>query len=332
LIAVLVGVVTYPSLTTAAVVPPPVINALGTDDCWVDQFFDKNTGNWNQYYTPGTTSANAQTGVEAQRKLFGINQPYTFDVSPDGGFIFIHDPKKKDLVWRLHKIPCPPPYQAPIYLTEFNAAIFLIKTFGIGDTTEKTPAGVVTNHFLDNQDPLGVGVALSYGFTPWANNWVVSPYIAFDYLNTPVYHTFANGSFLGTKANYALSGGAKIGPTVSNDVWIYGIFGGALLNETQRISFATESSQTSMVAGVTLGLGAAYRPSFLQAFGRPVAVTLEYQHFWWRDAQFNAPAASPAFNYIFGREDDVVKLGLTISFASTPAAKPAYPVKAPALK
>jgi hypothetical protein len=28
-----------------------------------------------------------------------------------------------------------------------------------------------------------------------------------------------------------------------------------------------------------------------------VSVFAEYQHFWWADATFNTPAASPAFNY-----------------------------------
>ena len=70
----------------------------------------------------------------------------------------------------------------------------------------------------------------------------------------------------------------------------------------------------------------------MQGFSLPVSVFAEYQHTWWQDGQFNTPAASPLFNYTFRREDDVVKLGFTVSLTPSPVASPAYPVKAPALK
>jgi hypothetical protein len=54
-----------------------------------------------------------------------------------------------------------------------------------------------------------------------------------------------------------------------------------------------------------------------------VSVFTEYQHFWWRDAQFNTPAASPPFNYNFRRQNDVFKFGFTVSLnALAPATEP----------
>jgi hypothetical protein len=53
-------------------------------------------------------------------------------------------------------------------------------------------------------------------------------------------------------------------------------------------------------------------PQWLQRFGAPVALFAEYQHTWWQTSQLNRPAASPSFNYNFAREDETLKLGMTI--------------------
>ena len=66
-----------------------------------------------------------------------------------------------------------------------------------------------------------------------------------------------------------------------------------------------------------------------QIAGNPVSLFAQYRHTWWGDANFNAPASSPACNYAFRREDDTFKLGVNFYFGAGPAA-PAYPVKAPA--
>jgi hypothetical protein len=106
------------------------------------------------------------------------------------------------------------------------------------------------------------------------------------------------------------------------------------MNETLNINFIpVASSQSAWVAGGTVGVGGAFQPSFLQGFGHPVSVFAEYQHTWWQSANFNTPAASPPFNYNFRREDDVVKVGFTVSLSAPPQAPaPSYPVKAPMLK
>jgi hypothetical protein len=129
------------------------------------------------------------------------------------------------------------------------------------------------------------------------------------------------------------TGGVKIGPRF-DAFWLYGIAGVSVLNETLNVNFIpVASSQSTWVAGGTLGVGGAWQPSFLQGFGRPVSLFLEYQHTWWQSENFNTPAASPFFNYNFRREDDVVKFGFIVSLgAPPPVGAPSYPVKAPTLK
>ena len=178
---------------------------------------------------------------------------------------------------------------------------------------------VITNQFSDTHDPVGGGFLIGYKFAPWANNIIVSPFASFDAPNSPVNHTFAGGSYLGTTANFIGTGGVKIGPQLGMGVWLYGIAGVSVINETLNINFIpVSSSKSATVAGGTLGFGGAFQPSFLQGFGLPVSVFAEYQHSWWQSANFNAPAASPFFNYNFRREDDVVKVGFTVALSPPP--------------
>jgi hypothetical protein len=189
---------------------------------------------------------------------------------------------------------------------------------------------MVTNQFTDSADPVGGGFLIGYKFAPWANSIIVSPFASFDFLNAPVNHNFPGGSYLGTTANFMGTGGVKIGPQLGGGVWLYGIAGVSVMNETLNINFIpVASSQSAWVPGGTVGVGGAFQPSFLQGFGHPVSVFAEYQHTWWQSANFNTPAASPPFNYNFARQDDVVKLGFTVSFGAPPSAPaPSYPVKA----
>jgi len=211
----------------------------------------------------------------------------------------------------------------------------LAKNWGRVRSTESlATTDLITNRFVDSGDPLGGGLIVGYKFAPWANNIIVSPFASFDFLNAPVNHTFPGGSYLGTTANFMGTGGIKIGPQLGGGVWLYGIAGVSAMNETLNINFIpVSSSQSAWVAGGTVGFGGAFQPSFLQGFGHPVSVFAEYQHTWWQSANFNTPAASPFFNYNFARQDDVVKVGFTVSFGAPPSPPaPSYPVKAPMLK
>jgi hypothetical protein len=215
------------------------------------------------------------------------------------------------------RVPCPPQ-------TASSSGLYLggelVKNWGWVRSTERLAAtGVVTNQFTDTADPLGGGIIVGYKFAPWANNIVVSPFVSFDFMNAPVNHTFAGGSFLGTTANFMGTAGVKIGPQLDMGLWLYGIAGVSVLNETLNVNFIpVASSQSAWVAGGTVGVGGAWQPAFLQGFGRPVSLFLEYHHTWWQDATFTTPAASPAFNYTFARQDDVVKFGFIVSLDAPP--------------
>jgi hypothetical protein len=224
------------------------------------------------------------------------------------------------------RVPCPPPQTAAS--TGLYLGGELVKNWGWVRSTERLAAtDVVTNQFSDRADPFGAGVIVGYKFAPWANSIVVSPFASFDFIHAPVNHTFANGSYLGTTANFMGTAGVKIGPQLDIGLWLYGIAGVSVLNETLNINFIpVSSSQSAWVAGGTLGAGIAWQPGFLQGFGHPVSLFLEYQHTWWQDATFNAPAASPFFNYTFARQDDVVKVGFTVDLSTPtpPASVPMY--------
>jgi len=201
----------------------------------------------------------------------------------------------------------------------------LAKNSGTVQSTERSAlTDAITNRFNDSRDPVGGGFLIGYRFAPFNNSIVISPFASFDFMNAPVNHTFAGGSFLGTTANFMGTLGVKAGPQF-NAFWLYGIAGASLLHQTLNINFGpVASSQDAITPGGTAGFGGAWRPSFLQGFGLPVSVFAEYQHFWWTDANFNRPAASPFFNYTFSRQDDLVKLGFTVDL-NPPPPPPAMP-------
>jgi hypothetical protein len=209
-----------------------------------------------------------------------------------------------------------------------------IKNSGQMNWTESDAVtGQVTNQGSVRRDPLGVGFTIDYGFAPRGDGFIVDPFVSFDYLGWSINQTFPGGSFLGTKSNFDLTGGVKIGPTVNPSTWIYAIAGMSALNETLNINFVPLSSSiTKTVPGATLGVGAAIMPGFLQGFGHPVSLSLEYQHTWWETADYNTPAASPFSNYSFKRDDDAIKLGFKVYFSApppvvTPSSR--MPLKAP---
>jgi hypothetical protein len=226
-------------------------------------------------------------------------------------------PKKDFADIRLVEVPCPPIFSG------WTSAYFggeIVSDRGSVRSTERLAAtDVVTNEFSDTDTGVGGGFIVGYRFNPWANNIVVSPFASFDFMHASVNHTFPGGSFLGTTANFMGTFGVKAGPQVGAGVWLYGIAGVSVLNETLNINFVpVSSSQSAWVPGGTVGVGGAWQPGFLRGFGRPVSLFAEYQHTWWQNANFNTPTASPFFNYTFARHDDVLKLGFTIPLSAAP--------------
>ncbi len=196
-----------------------------------------------------------------------------------------------------------------------------VKNWGHTQTNERSAAtGTLTNQFTDSGDPIGGGLSTGFNFAPWHNGnkgWGrlrLGPFAEFDYLNQTINHTFAGGSFIGTTTHWSATGGLKVGGIVLPGVFIYGITGVSWLNEDQNISWGGGSSSKTTIPGFTFGPGVEYQPSILQGFGLPISVYAQYQHTWWGDAHNNTPAASPAFNYTNGREDDTIKFGVNVYF------------------
>ncbi len=194
-------------------------------------------------------------------------------------------------------------------------------------TTERSRTTDNTKEFRTHGDPPGIGFAATYLFAPENSALRVGPFASFDILRQTVNHDFAGGQFLGTTTHWFATAGLKAGAVVRPDLFIYGLTGASWLNEDLNVNFATASSSNVTIPGVTLGLGAEYRPSSWQIAGHPVTLFAQYQHTWWSTANFNAPASSPGFNYAFRREDDTLKFGVNFYFGAAPPAPPAYPVK-----
>jgi hypothetical protein len=204
--------------------------------------------------------------------------------------------------------------------------IYFIKTTGSAHTVERSDFNdAITNDFHDRHDPVGGGLLLGYRFNAGSNIGVM-PFVSVDFPNTSVNHTFANGNFLGTTSDFSATAGVKLGPQLQN-FWLYGIAGVSVLNETLKVNFLPVTSSTdTIVPGGTIGAGFAYTlPNFSK-----VSLFAEYQHTWWRAGKFNTPLASPLFDYAFARQDDVAKVGFTVSLGPPPppAGASGLPVKA----
>jgi hypothetical protein len=203
--------------------------------------------------------------------------------------------------------------------------IYLIKVTGDGHFTEQfVSTDQITNVFNERKDPVGGGLLLGYKFNAGGNIGVM-PFLSVDFPNISVNHSFANGSFLGTTSGIVGTIGVKAGPQIQN-VWLYGIAGVSALGESLKVDFLPVTSSTdTIVPGGTIGAGFAYTlPNFSE-----VSLFAEYQHTWWRAGKFNTPLASPLFDYSFARQDDVVKVGFTVSLGAPPlpAGASALPVK-----
>jgi len=315
---------TYPAGFRAGLDDPDHFSRAGNSDAGVPtkNFVRTSDGSWINSAT-GEPVSTYPAGFRA-----GLDDPVQFSRAGNSGA----GVPTKNFV----KVPCPPPPNQSAAAP--SAGLYLggelVKNWGWVRSTERSAAtGAVTNQFSDRADPFGGGIIVGYKFSPWANSIVVSPFASLDFIRAPVNHTFPGGSYLGTTDNFIGTGGIKIGPRLDMGVWLYGIAGVSVLNETLKINFIPVlSTQSATVAGATVGFGGAMQPAFLQGLGHPVSLFLEYQHTWWQDATFNTPAASPGFNYTFRREDDVVKFGFTVSLDPPPTPTHSMVFKAPPLK
>jgi hypothetical protein len=318
---------------------------LERDVCWQRQLL--HDGRWvNVERYPRKSGADLISEAQSFSKTQNFNRVYTGSEG-DPNVVFVRDQTINGrLIRRYIAVPCPPPAPAtsaplptvsrlqvntfvfPVFGPQPGAVIGLqiIKVTGDGHFVERfVSTDQITNTFDPRKDPVGAGLLLGYGFN-LANNIGLMPFVSVDFPNISVKQTFANGSFLGTTSGVSATAGVKVGPQF-NDVWLYGIVGVSALGEALKVNFLPVASSTdTIVPGATVGAGVAYRlPNFSK-----VSLFAEYQHTWWREGKFNTPLASPLFAYTFGRQDDVVKVGFTVSLSSpsSPASAPGYPVKA----
>jgi hypothetical protein len=199
----------------------------------------------------------------------------------------------------------------------FYAGLEIVKNAGRVKTREFLATnGDLTNEFTDSGDPLGVGVAVGYYFSPFGSV-VVGPFASFDFLRQTINRTFAGGTFLGTTTHWIATAGGRLGVNAAG-ILVYGLAGASFLNHDLNINFGGPvTSQNTTTPGFTAGIGGEFQLSALQrSLGVPVSVFVQYQHTWWQDAHLDTPAASPRFNYAFRREDDTVKLGLNFYLAA----------------
>jgi hypothetical protein len=207
-----------------------------------------------------------------------------------------------------------------------NLGVELIAMSSHQEIVESLAAnGTVTNQLRNRKSTLGAGVTGGYNFVPWNNNVRVGPFVSFALLDQTINRTFAGGSFIGSTTNWIAAMGVKAGIVNQGGVFVYGLAALSLLNQDLNINFGGPvTSENKTLPGLTVGVGGEYRPLFLQQWGRPVSLFAQYQHSWWEDAKLQQPAASPAFNYRYKRQDDVFKFGVNVYFGGlTPPPPPA---------
>ena len=283
--------------------------------CWLYERFSKAEGRWIAFgHLPDPGSSVAAIYFPGS---LGTSTASTQTTSAG---TYIYNRSSGD---RFRRVRCPPQEQSPTVATyqdligfsSWFTGLQIVKTTGTVRSAEQIP-GIegARNSFTDTNDPVGFGGQVGYKFIVPQTIVAVAPFASLDYLNTPVNHTFPNGSFLGTTANLEGTVGVKAGPQLGT-VWLYGLAGLSVLNETLKVNFIPRSSsKNATVAGPSVGAGLAWSPNVLQGFGLPVSLFVEYQHTFWQAAQFNMPSASPAFNYTFERQDDIVKAGFMVAF------------------
>jgi len=139
-----------------------------------------------------------------------------------------------------------------------------------------------------------------------------------NWLHENIDQTFANGTFVGTTINFIGTVGLKAGPVVTpsflpSPVWLYGIVGPSVMNETLKIDIGGPlSASNQSIPGLAVGLGFELKP----IASYPVTVFGEYRHMFWEGADFRMPATSASFNYNYGAWNNRVMVGVDYNFGS----------------
>lgn len=217
---------------------------------------------------------------------------------------------------RMRKLrPCPQSANSLILPNLFDPTSLYIGVSGVHSTaklgiTETLDAtGEVTHSFSDSGTSGGVGLTVGFGPVPLGTMGAfLTPFVQFDFLNQTLNHDFTGGALIGEKINTVITGGLQGGVSVAPGLRIYGLAGVAEVNKKFTINLGgpvTEDDQ--WLLGGTLGGGGSYRIP-----GTQFNVFAEYQHIWVDTAHIRMPVASPAFNYTFENNLDLVRGGVTV--------------------
>jgi opacity protein-like surface antigen len=208
------------------------------------------------------------------------------------------------------------PYVPAVYgweWTGFNFGFYTGTTAGFSKIDEYDSfTNVLAHAFGLRGDPLVAGVIAGYTFAPWQSNFLLNPFVSMEYRPQTINQTFTGGTFIGTTTHWAATAGVKAGFLTSPDVFVYGLTGVGVLNQSLNVYLGgVNTSSNSTKPGLAVGGGVSFKPQVLQGFGMPIALFVEYQYIWWQDSHLDRPAASPFFNYVFKREDSAIRGGLT---------------------
>jgi opacity protein-like surface antigen len=183
-------------------------------------------------------------------------------------------------------------------------------------------SGLLTNRLEDSNTGFGGGMVVGYNWAI-AYNVYAGVFASFDGINQNIIRRFGGASFIGSSTNWMLDAGLKVGYAPSRNTSVYGLVAASWLNEDLEINFGGPvTSENRTLSGFTVGAGVEARPDALQNFGFPVSLYGQYQHSWYQDTHLRMPAASPAFNYRYERENDTFKFGVNLHIGSPEKRRP----------
>jgi opacity protein-like surface antigen len=217
------------------------------------------------------------------------------------------------------------PRREGLYDTEAWSGPYLggemVKSWGHVVTTEKVAAtGAISNQFNDNHDPFGGGINGGYDWVPWNNKVLVGVGFDLDFPNEEVQHTFASGSYINSTVDVAALVRGRAGYLVMPNLLLYCLAGVSVADQHLQMNLGgATTDEHQPTPGFTAGAGVEWMITTASTGGprgflRAPSVFIEYTHTWWSDAELNQPAASPAFNYSWTRESDMVSAGFRVRF------------------
>ena len=157
------------------------------------------------------------------------------------------------------KPDCP---QQAVPQTSWTGAFFGVHgivgsgTMKVDETSAAT--GVTTFQSEDSAVGGGGGIQFGYGFAPFNNNVIVTPFVSADFLNLNVQHTFSPGVFYGQRTNFMATAGVDVGLAMRDGVQVFLRGGVGAVNQETKINFGGPvTTESDWKAGALVGGGLA---------------------------------------------------------------------------